>query len=329
MDRPAGEFDFIARLRRGAATPGRGVALGIGDDAALLRPTPGRLLVSCVDTMVEGVHFPVGTSPADLGWKSLAVNLSDLAAMGAVPRWALLSLTLPAASSAFARGFLRGWNRLARAHGVALVGGDTTRGPLTVSVQLLGEVARGQALRRDAARDGDLVVVSGTLGDAAAGLALVQGRLGAPDAATARRLRARLDRPQPRVALGESLGGLARAAIDVSDGLAQDLGHVLRASGVGATLEVDRLPLSPALRRTVSDPQRRVSWALSGGDDYELCFTVPERKVATLAALSRRLRLPLTVVGRIERRRGLRLRDAAGRRVALSRPGFDHFTPCD
>jgi thiamine-monophosphate kinase len=324
----SGEFDFIARLQRAVVSTGHGAPLGIGDDAALLRPAPGRLLVACVDTLVDGVHFPHGTPAADLGWKALAVNLSDLAAMGALPRWALLSLTLPEATASFATAFARGWNRLARRHGVALVGGDTTRGPLAVSVQLLGEVARSRALRRDAARAGDLVVVSGRLGDAAAGLAIIEQRLAAPDATTARLLRARLDRPTPRVELGRALGTLARAAIDVSDGLAQDLGHLLRASDVGATLDVDRLPVSPALRRAVPDPAARRALALSGGDDYELCFTVPASKAGALGALSRRLRVPLAVVGRIEARRGLRLRDASGRPVALSRPGFDHFRPC-
>ena len=319
-----GEFGLIARIRRGSGARA-GVVLGIGDDAALLRPSSGRLLVACVDALVEGTHFPPGTAWADVGWKALAVNLSDLAAMGATPRWATLAVSLPRER---VEGFLPlvgGLRRLARRHGVELVGGDTTRGPLMACVQALGEVPPRGALRRDGARVGDAIVVSGTLGDAAAGLALVQGRLYAGAARDAAALRARLDRPQPRVALGIALRGLASACIDVSDGLAQDLGHVLRASGVGADIDATRLPLSAALRRVLPDAAARARLALSGGDDYELCFCIPPRKLARLAALARRLRLPLACIGAVTARRGLRVRDVDGARMALSRVGFDHF----
>lgn len=319
-----GEFGLIARLRRGDRR-GSGVALGIGDDAAVLRPTRGQWLAACVDTLVAGVHFPVGTAWPDLGWKALAVNLSDLAAMGARPRWATLAVTLPHGDAAAFLGIARGLRRLARAHGVALVGGDTTRGPLSLTVQALGEVPARRALTRSGARPGDGIWVSGTLGDAAAGLAIVQGRLRGVPAAQARRLRARLDRPTPRIALGIALRGIAGACIDISDGLAQDLGHVLRESGVGAAVAADALPLSTALRRTVVDAAARRSLALAGGDDYELCFTVPARREARLASVARALRLPLARIGTVVRRRGLELRDGAGRRVALSRVGHDHF----
>jgi thiamine-monophosphate kinase len=317
-----GEFALIRRLGRPG---GSGVVLGIGDDAALLRPRAGSVLAACVDTLVEGVHFPPGTAWADLGWKALAVNLSDLAAMGAVPCWATLALTLPDGDPAAFAGIVRGLRHLGALHGVALVGGDTTRGPLSLTVQALGQVPLRRALRREGARAGDGVWVSGHLGDAAAGLAIVQGRQAAASPADARRLRGRLDRPTPRVALGIALRGVASACIDVSDGLAQDLGHVLRASGAGAAIAVDALPLSPALRRAIADPARRRELALSGGDDYELCFTVPPRREARLAAIARALRLPLARIGAVTAGRALRLRDAAGRRVALSRPGYDHF----
>lgn len=303
-----GEFQLIDTIARATALPRRDIALGIGDDGAVLRVPRGRELVVVMDTMVEGVHFPRGTAAPDVGWKALAVNLSDLAAMGAEPAWATLALTLPKPDATWVRGFARGFAALAKRHGVALVGGDTTRGPLAVTVQAHGFLPPRRALRRDGARVGDVVFVSGTLGDAAAGLANPRNA----------KLRARLDRPTPRVALGLALRGVASAAIDVSDGLAADLGHVLDASGVGASIDVDALPASKALRYAVVDVR---AMQLGGGDDYELCFTVPARRVARVAEIARELRLPLTRVGRIEREPGLR--DASGR--ALARRGYVHF----
>lgn len=318
-----GEFEWIRQI--GRARGGDGVTLGIGDDAALLRPARGMLLAACVDSLVEGTHFLPGTAWRDLGWKALAVNLSDLAAMGARPRWATLALTLPHADPRAFLGVVAGLRRLAAIHDVALVGGDTTRGPLTLTVQALGEVPPKAALRRAGARVGDAIYVSGTPGDAAAGLAIAQGGLRAAAPADARRLRQRLDRPQPRVALGLALRGVASACIDVSDGLAQDLGHVLRAGGVGADLDAGALPASAALRRVVPDARERLALQLAGGDDYELCFTVPPARVARVAAIARRLRLPLSCIGRVRAGRGLHVRDATGRRVALLRAGYDHF----
>ena len=273
-----GEFDWIDRVRRGAARNRRGVLLGIGDDAALLRLPAGHDLVACVDTLVAGVHFPHTTDPAAIGWKALAVNLSDLAAKGATPQWITLALTVPQLDREWLAGFMRGMQRLARRHAVALVGGDTTRGPLSITVQALGSVPRGKALRREGARVGDLIYVSGCLGDAAAGLAIVQSRLRASSERDARMLRARLDRPAPRIALGLALRGVATACIDVSDCLAQDLVHVLRASGFGARIDTARLPASPALRRPLPAPAARAQLALAGGDDYELCFSVSPRR---------------------------------------------------
>jgi thiamine-monophosphate kinase len=312
-------IDLIRRMSRGRPD----VRLGIGDDASLLYVPPGQELVVSTDTLVEGVHFRVGTKPDDLGWKALAVNLSDLAAMGAVPGWALLALTLPHADSAFVRGFMRGFSTLARQHEVALVGGDTTRGPLAVTITVIGFAPPKRSLLRSGALVGHDLYVSGTLGDAAAALRLDRHKRGRVAARAA--LRARLDRPEPRVALGLALRDVASAAIDISDGLAADLGHVLRASGVGAHVEAALLPASEALLEAVPDTRARTDLQLTGGDDYELGFTAAPRHAAALATLSRRLHLPLTRIGTIESRRGLRIVDASGRRVALKRAGYEHF----
>ncbi|ROR34969.1 thiamine-phosphate kinase [Inmirania thermothiophila] len=312
-----GEFDLIERFfRRGPARAD--VALGVGDDAALLRPPPGCELVAATDTLVEGVHFPAGTDPAAVGHKALAVNLSDLAAMGAEPRWALLALTLPAADEDWLAAFAAGLEALAREAGVALVGGDTTRGPLAATVTVLGSVPAGQALRRCGARPGDDVWVSGTLGDAALGLAAATGRLELP-AAVAAALRARLDRPRPRLALGRRLRGLARACIDVSDGLVADLGHVCRASGVGARIERAALPLSPAAQAALAaggDPAA----PLVGGDDYELLFTAPPWAAAAVAGLGEVAR-----IGTVEAGAGVRIVEPDGSERRLEAGGWDHF----
>ena len=286
------EFDLIARIRQRVALRDD-VVLGIGDDGALLAPPPGQLLAVTMDTLNAGVHFPPETAPADIGWKALAVNLSDLAAMGAEPAWCTLALTLPQADTAFVDGFCDGFLALAAQHGVALVGGDTTRGPLSVSITAHGFVPAGAALRRDGASIGDEVWVSGSLGDAAG--ALRQWQAAAPMAPA---LRDRLDRPTPRVALGQALRGLASACIDISDGLLADLTHICRASGVGAEIDIDALPASDALRSAFDADVRRTLQA-TGGDDYELCFTVPVAKRPAVQALAAQLSLPLTPVGRI------------------------------
>jgi thiamine-monophosphate kinase len=317
----AGEFELIERFfgAGGAARPD--VLLGIGDDAALLDVGAEQALALCVDTLVEGVHFPPDAPPESVGHKALAVNLSDLAAMGARPTWALLSLTLPQVDESWLLSFSRGLKALAREHGVALVGGDTTRGPLAVSIQLAGWVPPEQALRRDRARAGDAIYVSGRLGDAAAGLAIWQDKHGARHGAEEAQLIERLHRPQPRVALGQALLGRAHAAIDISDGLLADLGHVLTRSAVGARIEIERLPLSPALRRLHGDEQaRRV--ALSGGDDYELCFTMPTGAQTGLEGLG----VPVTRIGLIEPAPGLRLCRSDGTPFdAGDAAGYEHF----
>ena len=310
------EFDLIARIRARAGTRGD-VVLGIGDDAALLAPPPGRQLVVTADTLNDGVHFPRGTSPADVGWKALAVNLSDLASMGAEPAWCTLSLSLPQSDPAWIEGFLDGFLDLAGQHGIALVGGDTTRGPLSIAVTAMGLVEPGRALRRDGARVGDEVWVTGTLGDAAGGLALL-------DREPVSALRARLDRPTPRVAAGRALAGIATACVDVSDGLLADLGHVCARSHVAARIDVDALPASAALREAFGDVER-IALQASGGDDYELCFTAPADASADIDAVSARLGLQITRIGRIVAGEGVHPVDAKSQPWSSPRRGYDHF----
>jgi thiamine-monophosphate kinase len=317
------EFELIERFFR---RPARHAVLGVGDDAALLAPTPGCELAVSVDMLVCGRHFFADVDPEALGHKALAVNLSDLAAMGALPRWALLAGALPEADPAWLAAFARGFFALADAFAVDLVGGDTTRGPLNLCVTVLGEAPAGQALRRSGARPGEAIFVSGRLGDAALALAHLRGQveLTATEFAACERA---LLWPAPRVALGQRLRGLASAAIDVSDGLLGDLGHVLDASAVGATLELSALPRSPALARLFAGSERTLALAclLAGGDDYELCFTAPLSAAAPLAALAEELALPLLPIGRIEAGAGLTVRDEAGRPLSALPEAFDHF----
>ena len=309
------EFALIERIRRRARSRDD-VLLGIGDDAAVLALPPGQQLVAAQDTLNIGVHFPPGTAAADIGWKALAVNLSDLAAMGAEPAWCLLSLSLPAADAAWLDAFLDGFCALAERHGVALVGGDTTRGPLSISVAIHGFVPPDTALTRAGANIDDEVWVTGTPGDAAAALSL-------GDAADAW-LRQRLDRPTPRIAAGVGLRGLASACIDVSDGLVADLGHVLAASRVGAEIELARLPVSAALGAVLSGDAR---WQLQlgGGDDYELCFTAPRARHAEVRAALDASATPATVIGRIVDAPGCRVRAPDGSAWQPRHGGFDHF----
>jgi len=298
----------------------RDVVLGVGDDAAILTPSAGANLLVSVDTLVEGRHFFADVDPYSLGHKTLAVNLSDLAAMGARPRWALLSLALPRVDPGWLGDFARGFFALAAEHDVALVGGDTTRGPLTLSVTIMGEAPVGAALRRDAACVGDDIWVSGELGLAALAVQYHDPVPGAVPAEVLGYCRARLDRPTPRVALGLALRGLAHACIDVSDGLMADLGHILERSGVGAEVWLDALPTHPWLG------SRRASLAgllAAGGDDYELCFTAPVARRAAIEALA--ADCGLARIGRIEAGEGARLVDASGAVIQLGRCGFDHF----
>ncbi len=319
------EFALIERIAR--RTRARAdIVLGIGDDAALLQPASGQQLAVTADTLNAGVHFPAESAPADIGWKALATNLSDLAAMGAVPAWCTLSLSLPQAEGDWLDAFADGLFALADASGIAVVGGDTTRGPLSISITAIGQLPAAQALRRDGARVGDDIWISGHPGDAAGALRLwQQGRLDVRVAAAdadCERLRQRLQRPMPRLRLGLALRGLAHAAADVSDGLLADLGHIASRSGVAAVVQADALPLSSALCDALGTDVAR-DCALRGGDDYELCFTAaPERRQA-LHALSSTLALPLTRIGVIAGGRGVRCEgDAGGERAA----GYRHFT---
>jgi len=317
-----GEFSLIARH---FSWPAPSADLGVGDDAALLRVSPGMQLAVSTDLLVAGTHFLDGTDPARLGHKALAVNLSDMAAMGAQPRWATLALSLPAVDDAWLGAFSAGLRALAGLHGTELVGGDTTRGPLSICVTILGEVPVGQALRRDGARVGDDVWVSGTLGDASIGLALLTGgRAPMLDAASASACVRRLEVPQPQVALGLALRGLASAALDVSDGFAGDLGHILERSGVGARIDVERLPASAALAPFTDDPAVRDA-LLGGGDDYELCFTAPQGAAGEVEAAAARAGVQVTRVGCIVDGGGLVLVDVGGCVLQPRRTGFDHF----
>ncbi|MGY0560231.1 thiamine-phosphate kinase [Luteimonas sp. A277] len=320
------EFDLIARIRARAAARAD-VVLGIGDDCALLQPPAGMQLAVTADTLNAGVHFPQDSVPGDIGWKALAVNLSDLAAMGAVPVWCLLSLSLPTSDESWVDAFLDGFLGLAAMHNVALVGGDTTRGPLSIGVTAHGLVAPGSALRRNDARDGDDVWVSGQLGDAAAALALISADgTNAPPAAVAAALRARLDRPEPRVALGQALAGVANACIDVSDGLLADLGHVCAASNVAARINVDALPSSAALDALGLGAGLRRALQASGGDDYELCFTAPPARREAVAAAAAAADVAVTRIGSIHASTGLQAWDADGVEWTPPRSGYVHFS---
>jgi thiamine-monophosphate kinase len=275
-----GEFEIIARyFSRESGDPD--VVLGVGDDAAVL--AIDGLAAVTVDTLVAGVHFPDAMSPDLLGYRLMAVNLSDLAAMGAQPRWATLALTLPSADEEWLQGFSRGLFELADRYGVSLVGGDLTRGPLTATLQLIGRVERDRILRRGGGEAGDDIYVTGTLGDSSAGIALITERAEAPQGSAAEALKQRFYRPVPRVGAGLALGGLASAAIDVSDGLLADLGHICEASGCGAVLDVEHVPLSAELL-LLFPPQAALAHALGGGDDYELCFTAPPSQAEAVEA---------------------------------------------
>ncbi|MGV8942116.1 MAG: thiamine-phosphate kinase [Lysobacter sp.] len=344
------EFDLIDRIRSRVPTRGD-VVLGIGDDAAIVQLPAGRQLVVCTDTLNAGVHFPLDTAAADIGWKALAVNLSDLAAMAAEPAWCTLSLSMPDDDPVWLDGFLDGFLGLAAQHGVALIGGDTTRGPLSISVTAHGLVEPGHALRRDGAQAGDDLWVTGTLGDAAGALALLLPRAEflppshrdeaepgvvaraarAPSSAVESEraeaikcLRPRLDRPLPRVAAGRRLGGLAHAGIDISDGLLADLAHLCRASGVAAEVALDSLPCSPALARAFDVAQRRILQA-SGGDDYELCFSAPLRVRESIHLVATQTGTPITRIGLVVAGEGVRALDG-GKQWHPPRTGYTHFS---
>ena len=316
------EFDIIRRYFMRQQPNREDVIAGIGDDAALLQVPAGMVLVVSMDTLVDGVHFPRGTKAAAIGHKVLAVNLSDLAAMGAEPAWVTLSLTLPEADANWLTDFSRAFFKLADRFGVQLVGGDTTQGPLSITVQAHGFAPAGKSLRRRGARVGDHIYVTGTLGDA--GLALQLAGEAADE------LQQRLDYPQPRIDAGQALRGIASAAIDISDGLLADLGHLLEHDQLGAALSIDELPRSAAFAETLKQGGAGVrsqyyDLPLSAGDDYELCFTVPEALLGQLASVQQRLSCACTRIGIVEQQAGIRCCTSDGKRYAMTARGYRHF----
>ncbi|MDD4913156.1 MAG: thiamine-phosphate kinase [Sideroxydans sp.] len=311
------EFDLIHKF---FTRPTPSAELGVGDDAALLRVADGKELAISTDMLVSGTHFFADADPFLLGHKTLAVNLSDLAAMGAVPRWATLSLSLPAVDEQWLQRFSEGFFALADDNGVELIGGDTTRGPLNLCITIMGDVPRGKALRRDGAKVGDDIWVSGKLGQAALGLANLQGKLKFYGEVRDECLKA-LHQPQPRVSLGLALRGIANSAIDISDGLLADLGHILERSSVGAEIEIEALPIvDDGVEKDVAQ-----QCALAGGDDYELCFTAPESQQEVLMALAEQLKFPLTRIGHITEALGCVVRDGEGKAIKIEKGGYDHF----
>lgn len=321
---PVPEFELIQRYFQRKGSPQKDVALGIGDDAALLNPPAGQQLVIAIDTLVHGVHFPENTSPYDIGWKALAVNLSDLAAMGAEPAWFTLALTLPESSESWLTEFSAGLFDLANQYGLALVGGDTTRGPLTVTVQIAGYVPTGKALLRAGANHGDRIFVTGSLGDATLALKMLADHL--PESAhDYPDLLERLNLPQPRIKEGCAIRGIASCAIDISDGILADLQHMLDASGTGAEIYLNQIPYSSQARKLMaSHPDIRNS-LLTGGDDYELCFCVPPAKLEQLEQIASDNHLQFTEIGQISDTKGLSCFDEAGKVVEIDVRGYTHF----
>lgn len=308
------EFSLIQRFFTHAP---KHTDLSVGDDAALITPTHGHQLAISTDMLVAGTHFFADAAPYDIGWKALAVNVSDMAAMGAQPKWATLALALPDANENWIDGFAQGFFACADAFHVDLIGGDTTKGPLNLCVTIFGETPQGKALRRDGAQVGDDIWVSGQLGSAAAGLAHLQGKITLSGDALQASLQA-LHRPVPRVALGLKLREIAHSCIDISDGLAADLGHILEASQVGATLYFAQIPHTLKI-------EHAERYVLSGGDDYELCFTAPPHQREHIEKIAAELQLPLSRIGNIHAGAGLTVLDAHGNALSLVKSGYDHF----
>lgn len=314
------EFSLIEQYFTRAAPT---AVLGVGDDAALIGMAPGISLAVSTDMLVGGTHFFADADPYLLGRKTLAVNLSDMAAMGATPRWATLSLALPEENAAWLAKFSKGFFAMADAFGVELVGGDTTKGPLNLCVTILGVVPQGKALRRDGAKAGDEIWVSGHLGDAALALAHLQGKV-ILEAPVFNAVAPALHDPQPRVALGLALRGIAHSAIDISDGLLADLGHILARSRLGAEIHFAQLPLSAQLRPFAAN-ESGLRCALAGGDDYELCFTAAAKDHPRIAEISRKLALPLSCIGKIVAGSGCKVLAADNSEIKLKEGGYDHF----
>jgi len=315
------EFNLIEKY---FTRPAKQTILSVGDDAALIRVAEDFQLAISSDMLVAGTHFFSDTAPYDIGWKSLAVNVSDMAAMGANPKWATLAIALPKPDEAWVNEFSRGFFTCADAFNIDLIGGDTTRGPLNISVTIMGEVPAGKALRRDGAQAGDDIWVSGQLGNAALALAHLQGKLKLANDALQTNTRA-LNRPMPRAELGLALRDIAHSAIDISDGLLSDLGHILKASSVGAEIHLDTIPCSVFSKTNLSEDIFR-QYVLAGGDDYELCFTAPLHAGAKIHKISSTLNLPITRIGSIHARTGLIVLDENKKAISIEKTGYDHFS---
>lgn len=307
------------------------VLIGIGDDAAVLNIPKNKSLAVSIDTLVAGVHFPHSTKPFDIGYKSLAVNLSDLAAMGSKPAWITLALTLPSLNKKWLSDFSKGFFTLIKKYDLQLVGGDITRGPLSITIEAHGTVSARSVLRRDQAKIGDRIYVTGTLGDAGLALKLLgkkslslRSTISSITAESRKKLLKKLNQPEPRIAAGLALNGLSRCAIDLSDGLLADLNHILKASNVGASIEVNALPLSKVIKKILP---LHTAWefALHSGDDYELCFTVPPRKEQQLMKIFKQLNCPITCIGKVEKQKGLRVKDPNGKILPRKPDGYRHF----
>lgn len=320
---PLSEFDIIKEFFAQQQINTDLVPLGIGDDAAVINTSSNEQLLISVDTLNIGVHFPQQTSAYDIGYKALAVNLSDIAAMGGEPKWFTLAMSLPEANHEWLEAFTEGLSALALQYELSLVGGDTTRGPLSITVQIAGTVPTGQSLQRRGARVEDNIYVTGTLGDAAAALQMCQGALSA-DVKTSERLLQRLNQPVPRVGIGMALRGIATACIDISDGLAADLGHILEASGVGAEILLAALPRSSAIDALLSKESQVQDWQLYGGDDYELCFTAPASQHDRIMAISQEHNCPISHIGKITREPGLFCQEDTQVLPVVIR-GYEHF----
>lgn len=320
---PRSEFDIIDAYFAQQKVTRDEVILGIGDDAALITVPHDKQLVIAIDTLVAGVHFPLNTTAEDIGYKALAVNLSDLAAMGAEPVWFTMALTLPEANSEWLNAFASGLFALAEQYGIQLVGGDTTQGPLTISIQVAGYVPAGKALTRNGARAGDQIYVTGTLGDAALGLHCLQHPEDYPQDVPAVK---QLNRPRPRLGIGQALRGLATACIDISDGLLADLEHLLQASGVGASLDRQVLPLSAGVQLLCHRDEKNYALALTGGDDYELCFCISPEQEAGLQDIAAESGIRLSRIGQIEAEPGIRLYHGDRLCTITGKHGYEHFT---
>ncbi len=324
---PDSEFEIINRYFASHAFGGENIILGMGDDAAVVSVAADKQLVVSIDTLISGVHFPVQTLAADIAWKALAVNLSDLAAMGASPAWFTLALSLPEANHNWLAAFSESLADISSAYRIPLVGGDTTRGPLSVTIQVAGYVEPGRALLRSGAEAGDQIFVTGSIGDAALGLYLLQqqsGRLAGTDYLR-RDLIRRLNRPQPRIEMGQALQGIASACIDISDGLFADLSHILKASAVGAHLHQAQIPLSEATEQFLSENPQLRSTIYNRGDDYELCFCVPVEKCGQMETIGKEQYCRLSHIGEIVSGHDLQLFDAQNKLLDYRHDSYDHF----